>query len=239
MGAVIILLGPPGVGKGTQASRLKALLGADHISTGDLLREARRSSTDVGRAAARFMDAGELVPDAIILRLVRDCLEAAVAIPVVFDGFPRTLAQADGLEETLRVCSRTLDLVALLEADDELILDRLSGRRSCPGCGTVFHVVVHPPRSAGVCDECGSTLETRPDDRPGTVRNRLEVYRRQTEPLVDFYEHHPVGVVRIDASVAVDDVAESLRSVAERVMTGRRDRKGLPGHAAGRSDRVA
>ncbi|MCE2455516.1 MAG: adenylate kinase [Gemmatimonadetes bacterium] len=216
MAQAIVLLGPPGVGKGTQAARLKETVAGEHLSTGDLLREAVRSGSDLGRQAAGYMQAGELVPDEVIIGLMQAYLEAGdPGRGVIFDGFPRTVEQADGLEDALSSAARELDLVILLDADGDLIAERLAGRRSCPGCGTVFHVTANPPAREGVCDDCGSVLVRRPDDEPGTVRNRLAVYSRQTEPLIRYYERHPAGVVRIDASKGVDEVTDALRSLVE------------------------
>lgn len=209
-----VLLGPPGVGKGTQAARLERLIGADHLSTGDMLRHARRQGTGAGKDAARFMDAGELVPDEVILKIVRERLLEHPENSIVFDGFPRTVAQAEGLENALRELSRSLDLVALLEADDGLVADRLAGRRICPRCSAVFHVLVNPPRTAGRCDRCESDLEIRPDDRPETVRRRLQVYHGQTAPLVSYYERGPPGIERVDATASVDQVARTLARLA-------------------------
>ena len=215
MTLVTILLGPPGVGKGTQAARLKDILDAEHISTGELLRAARRDGTAVGAAAARFMDAGELVPDRVMLEIVRQHVQSRPpARPLIFDGFPRTVAQADGLDAVLSECSGPINLVVLLEADDELIANRLSGRRSCPGCGAVYHVTANPPLVTGVCDHCGRRIEARVDDRPETVAKRLRVYYRETTPLISYYESRPVGVVRIDASESVDAITASLRVTA-------------------------
>jgi adenylate kinase len=214
---VLILLGPPGVGKGTQAVRLAEELKAVHVSTGDLLRAARRDGTELGKRAQRYMDAGELVPDHLILDLVRDHLAPVpAATPVFFDGFPRTTAQAEGLHQVLEQSGRRVDLVVLFEAPDDTIVKRLGGRRSCPQCGAVYNVHFNPPTVEGRCDRCGSPLQQRPDDVPATITRRLEVYREQTAPLVSFYEHDGVGFERIRADRGVDEVYGDFKKSVER-----------------------
>lgn len=212
---VLILLGPPGVGKGTQAVRLAEELDGVHVSTGDLLRAAVRDGTELGKRAKGYMDAGELVPDDLILGLVREHLAPVPAdVPVLFDGFPRTTAQAEGLDQVLEQSGRRVDLVVLFEAPDETIVKRLGGRRSCPQCGAVYNVHFNPPAVEGRCDRCGSPLQQRPDDVPATIERRLEVYRQQTAPLVSFYENSEATFERIRADRAVDEVyADFKRSV--------------------------
>lgn len=213
---VIILLGPPGVGKGTQAVRLAEERYAAHVSTGDLLRAARREGTELGRKAQKYMDAGELVPDELILGLVRAHLADIEAdTDVLFDGFPRTTAQATGLRDVLSESDRQVDGVVLFEAHDETLVKRLSGRRSCPECGAVYNVYFNPPGTEDTCDRCGATLVHRKDDAPETVERRLEVYREQTAPLVDFYEADDAPLKRIRGDRAVDDVYAEFRSVVE------------------------
>ena len=212
---VVILLGPPGVGKGTQGVLLAEAIGARHVATGDLLRVARREGTELGRKAQGFMDRGELVPDQLIVDLVREVvgpLDAAQG--VVFDGFPRTVPQAEALGGVLTDVRRKVDLVLALEADDDVLVQRLSGRRSCPQCGSVYNVHFTPPRSEGVCDRCGAALVHRSDDDPATVRRRLEVYREETAPLIRFYERSQAPVRRIDANRPVDEVQKSIREAA-------------------------
>ena len=161
---VVILLGPPGVGKGTQAVRLTAEIGGEHISTGDLLRAARRDSTELGQQAQGYMDAGELVPDALILDLVRDHLGGVASeASLLFDGFPRTTAQADGLDAVLSDVGRQADRVVLLEASDETLVKRLSGRRSCMDCGAIFNVHLNASEIDGICDRCSGSAH--PQDR--------------------------------------------------------------------------
>ncbi|MDA0330074.1 MAG: adenylate kinase [Gemmatimonadetes bacterium] len=204
---VVVLLGPPGVGKGTQAVRLVDEMGAEHVSTGDLLRAARREGTELGQRAQRYMDKGELVPDSLILDLVREQLsEVAAATDVLFDGFPRTTAQATGLDVVLERVGRSVDTVVLFEAPEDTLVQRLSGRRSCPDCGAVFNTYFSPPDSEGVCDRCGGTLVQRVDDEAETVKRRLQVYLDQTAPLVSFYDAHGARMTRVAADRDVDDV---------------------------------
>ena len=208
---VVVLLGPPGVGKGTQG----ALLAADnewrHLSTGDLLRAHRKQGTELGKSAQAYMDRGELVPDALILDLVRSTLSSSAANEgVVLDGFPRTEAQASSLDPVLAEVGRRVDLVVVLWADDDVIVERLSGRRSCPRCGAVYNLQSNPPAKEGICDRCAGELVQRGDDRPGTIRRRLEVYREETEPLVRYYERGPSEVIRVPGDRSVEEVRSDI-----------------------------
>jgi adenylate kinase len=210
---VVVLLGPPGVGKGTQAVRLVDELGAEHVSTGDLLRAARRDGTELGRLAQGFMDRGELVPDDLILDLVREHLDGIDAgTAVLFDGFPRTTDQATGLDAVLRTIGRKVDAVVLFEAPDDTLVKRLSGRRSCPDCGAVFNSYFTPPEEEGVCDRCSGTLVQRVDDEPETVTRRLQVYQEQTAPLVAFYRDHAAPLTRIAANRDVEEIYADFRA---------------------------
>ena len=209
---VVILLGAPGVGKGTQAARLAESSGAEHVSTGDLLRTARREGTELGRKAQSYMDAGELVPDDLILSLVREHLEALPEeADILLDGFPRTIAQAQGLDVVLAESGLGVGMVVLFDAPDEVLVKRLAGRRTCPNCGAVYNVHFDPPAEEGVCDRCGTRLEHRADDNPETVQRRLEVYKEQTAPLIEHYGDHEAQVVRIDADRDPDAVYEEFR----------------------------
>lgn len=222
---VIILLGPPGVGKGTQAKMLVDATGMRHVSTGDLLRAARREGTELGRKAQAFMDAGELVPDSLVMDMVAEELDLLPSDQeIVFDGFPRTEAQAEALSPVLRARGRVVNGVVVLEGDDEVIVRRLAGRRSCGDCGAVYNVHFTPPTAEGVCDRCGGVLVQRPDDQPETVRNRLEVYRRQTEPLVRYYEASPAPVWYVRGDEGVEDVHQGVIAavVAGRATPGER-----------------
>lgn len=208
---IVILLGPPGVGKGTQGVLLCERLGYLHLSTGDLLRKARREGTPLGLEAQAFMDRGELVPDSVIIGMVEEALAGLGGTAgVVFDGFPRTVAQAEALDSVLAGMGRRVDRVVVLQADDETLVKRLSGRRSCGECGAVYNVHFNPPERDGVCDRCGAPLIHRADDADDTVRNRLRVYREQTEPLIAFYETHSAPVCRVEGDQPVEDVQRGL-----------------------------
>jgi adenylate kinase len=206
----LILLGAPGAGKGTQGSRLAERLGVPKIATGDILRAAVREGTDLGREARRFMDAGELVPDEVILGLVREALASEEARDgAIFDGFPRNVEQAGSLETILAESGRPLDAVVVLEAADEVIVERMSGRRTDPDTGAVYHLKHNPPP-----EEIRDRLVQRPDDREETVRHRLEVYAAQTAPLIEHYEKSGVEVVRVDGTRPIDEVqSEILREL--------------------------
>ena len=180
----LILLGAPGAGKGTQAGIVAAKLGIPTISTGNILREAIRNGTEVGLRAKAFMDKGQLVPDDVVIGIVRDRVARAdCANGFILDGVPRTIPQAEALEDA----GVSFDHVVSIEIDDAVIEQRMTGRRVCSGCGASYHITAHPPRKDGVCDHCGGELTTRADDAPETVRNRLQVFHRETEALKDFY----------------------------------------------------
>jgi adenylate kinase len=208
----LILLGPPGAGKGTQASRIVAEYGIPHISTGDILRAAVKNRTPMGLEAKRNMDAGELVPDAVVIGIVQDRLqEPDTAGGFLMDGFPRTIAQAEALDAALDGLDRAVTKTVVLLVDEEDLVRRLTGRRICRVCQTPYHVLFNPPKREGVCDKCGGELYQRDDDSEATVRNRLEVYRNQTEPLIEYYDG--VGVVaRIDGAQDPDSVYEDIRT---------------------------
>jgi len=184
----IVLLGAPGSGKGTQAERIAPAFGLPHISTGDILRGSVKAGTELGRTAKRFMDSGELVPDEVVIGIIRERLgEPDTAAGFMLDGFPRTLEQATALDEMLAGAGRALRFVLLIDVPEEELVQRLAGRRACRSCGRGYNVVFDPPKVEGVCDTCGGELFQRDDDNEDTVRNRLTVYRRQTEPLVGYY----------------------------------------------------
>jgi len=211
---VVILLGPPGVGKGTQAKLLAKATGWSHVSTGDLLRAARRNGTELGKQAQTFMDRGDLVPDSLILAMVREHLEGMPTEQgVLFDGFPRTEPQAEALAEMLPELGRQVDRVVLLLAPPEVLVKRISGRRSCPECGSVYNVFFNPPQVDGKCDRCPETdLVHRVDDSEETVTRRLEVYRELTKPLVGFYERTGVDLLRVESDRDVDAIQDDVRS---------------------------
>ncbi|NLV71044.1 MAG: adenylate kinase [Actinobacteria bacterium] len=208
----LILLGPPGAGKGTQAGRIVAEYGIPHISTGDILRAAVKNQTQMGLEAKKFMDAGELVPDSVVIGIVKDRLqEPDTAKGFLMDGFPRTIPQAEALDEVLDALDRGVTKTLVILVDEEDLVRRLTGRRICRSCQTPFHVMFNPPKNEGVCDVCGGELYQRDDDTEATVRNRLDVYRNQTEPLIDYYDRAGV-VARIDGAQAPDVVYESIRA---------------------------
>jgi adenylate kinase len=184
----VVLLGPPGAGKGTQARRLATRWSVPQIATGDMLREAVAHGTQLGLEARRYMDAGELVPDTVIIGLVRDRLSQPDGRKgFVLDGFPRTPAQAEALDRLLEAEGTPLDRVVLFQVPEDELVTRLSGRRVCRNCGRNYHITLSPPRVAGRCDACGGELYQRTDDEEATVRRRLGVYHRDTRPLVDYY----------------------------------------------------
>ncbi|MGK7310994.1 MAG: adenylate kinase [Candidatus Longimicrobiales bacterium M2_2A_002] len=206
----IILLGAPGAGKGTQGALLAETHDVERISTGDLLREAVRKGTPLGREARKYMDAGELVPDDVILGMVREVLDDEGDAGFILDGFPRTVDQADGLADILDDLDLELDAVVVIRVSDEELIKRLSGRRSCPECNAVYNVHFDPPEIEGVCDECGAELVQRSDDEPETVKNRIQVYNRQTRPLIDYYEASDVPVEYVDGEQDVDAVQDEI-----------------------------
>jgi adenylate kinase len=206
----LVLLGPPGAGKGTQAVALKKALGIPHISTGEMLRAAIAAGTPVGMQAKAIVESGGLVPDEMIGEIVRQRLaQADAAGGFLLDGFPRTVGQAEILEKTLSSLQARLDGVLYMALDDAAILARLSGRRSCGACGAPYHVTGAPPRDAGICDRCGGMLTQREDDREEVVARRVRVYREQTEPLVDFYRRK--GLLReVPAEGTLEAVEQRL-----------------------------
>lgn len=209
---VVVLLGPPGVGKGTQGAFLAEDLAWVRIATGDLLRTARREGTPLGRKAQRYMDAGDLVPDDLIVALMRETLEGLDAeTGVLLDGFPRTVPQAEALEEMLPEVNRSVDGVIVLEASDDVLVKRISGRRSCPESGRIYNIYFDPPRVEGICDESGRPLIHREDDRPETVARRLEVYTELTEPLIAHYDAGSAPVIRIRGEGGVEEVRHAIR----------------------------
>ena len=181
----IILLGAPGAGKGTQAEFITAKLGVPAVSTGNLLRSAISEGTELGKKAAEYMNKGSLVPDELVIELVRERVKAPDCQKgMVFDGFPRTLAQAEAQDRVMDI-----DMVLFLDVSDDAIVERMSGRRTCPKCQATYHVVSHPPKKEGICDKCGTALGIRDDDRPEVVRQRIAVYHKQTEPIVNHYKN--------------------------------------------------
>lgn len=184
MKSMIVLLGPPGAGKGTQGEKLETELGYVRLSTGDMLREAVRNGTELGKIAKGYMDSGALVPNDLIINLMKEKIASLGKVPgIIFDGFPRTVEQAEALDKELNI-----DLALNFDVEDEVLVERLTQRRSCPNCNAVFHLAYNPPKKEGVCDKCGAALYQRDDDKEATVRNRLTTYREKTFPLVEYYE---------------------------------------------------
>jgi len=208
----LILLGPPGAGKGTQAALLTEDFGLPHIATGDILRAAREAGTELGLSAKKFMDAGELVPDSVVIGVILERLgDDDARDGFLLDGFPRTIDQADALGGQLEANDRRLTAVLLIEASDELVIQRISGRRVCRKEGHVYHLDFDPPKHADRCDIDGSELDQRADDAEATVRNRLNVYHQQTEPLVAYYDE--LGLLRrFDGSRTPAQVHDHIRA---------------------------
>ncbi len=209
----IILLGPPGAGKGTQAVQIAETAGIPHISTGDILRANVKAGTELGQRAKGYMDAGDLVPDEVIIGMVGDRLDEDDAkAGFLFDGFPRTVPQAEALERLLAERQEPLDVVLRLAVPQDEVVRRLTGRRTCAGCGRIFHLVFDPPAEEGRCDDCGGELTQRDDDTEDVVLNRLEVYRTQTEPLENFYWER--GLLRdVEAVGDVEEVQERIQAI--------------------------
>lgn len=206
----LILLGPPGAGKGTQAAEIQDQYDIPHIATGDILREHVKNETDLGQKAKEYMDEGDLVPDDLIIEMVRDRLgQDDAQSGFILDGFPRTVAQAEALEEILGDLDQPLDLVLRLDIPEEEVIRRITGRRVCEECGATYHIDVDPPGEEGVCDECGGNVTQRDDDTEEVVRNRLENYHEQTEPLVEFYQERDL-LEDVDGTGSPDDVTERV-----------------------------
>jgi len=211
----IILIGPPGSGKGTQAKILEQRDGLKQLSSGDMLRDAVSEGTEIGQKAKSYMEAGELVPDDLVVEIVTDQIEKQGDKGFVLDGFPRNVHQAEVLDQMLEKRGRRINRVLVIEVSDDRLVERVSGRFTCANCGEGYHDTFKQPAVDGVCDKCGSTEFTRrPDDNAETVRNRLEVYHDQTKPLIDYYEAQD-KVRRIDGEQPIEDVTQAL----EKAMT--------------------
>ena len=210
----VAFLGPPGAGKGTQARDLAQEWRVLHLATGDMLREAVATGSPLGREAKTYMDQGALVPDDVIIRMMAERLGAADAgRGFILDGFPRTIAQAEALARLLKDLGQTVDTVVYFDVSEPELLRRLTGRRVCRTCGHSYHVTSNPPKRAGVCDACGGELYQRDDDGEATVRNRLEVYRRQTAPLLDYYRQRNL-LVTVSGEGPVVTIRDAIRSAA-------------------------
>lgn len=211
----IILLGPPGAGKGTQARHLVETRNMIQLSTGDMLREARTSGTEMGRVVADVMDRGELVTDEIVIGLIREKLEGDKAGGFIFDGFPRTLPQADALADLLSSTGETLDAVIEMQVDDAALVARITGRFTCGDCGEVYHDVTHRPTVDGVCDKCrGTNMKRRADDNEDSLRQRLMEYYKKTSPLIGYY--YAKGQLRsVDGLAEIGDVQKAIAAVLD------------------------
>jgi adenylate kinase len=209
----LILIGPPGAGKGTQAERLRSDFQLAFISTGEMLRAHKEEGTELGKEAQKFMDAGELVPDELIIKMAAERLKEDDAQDgFILDGFPRTVAQADALAEMLSGLGRRITAALLIDVADEEVVRRLSGRRVCVKAGHNYHVDFDPPKNEGVCDQDGSRLIQRDDDKPDVIRNRLAVYHEKTKPLIDYYDRQGL-MKRIDGTRSPADVHDHIRAV--------------------------
>jgi adenylate kinase len=209
----LVLLGPPGAGKGTQAKQLIDKYEIPQISTGDILRQAVKDGTTLGKEAKIYMDKGELVPDDVIIGIVKERIQADDCQQgYIFDGFPRTVAQAEALDRMLKELSTQLDAVVSIDVPEEEVVKRLSGRRTCKSCGTLFHVIFNPPSKEGVCDTCGGELFQRDDDNETTIRQRLSVYTNQTAPLIDYYSQ--AGILKaVPGTGAPDEIFDGICNV--------------------------
>ena len=209
----IIMLGAPGAGKGTQAKMIAEKYGLPHISTGDIFRANIKNGTELGKEAKEYMDKGLLVPDELTVRLLLDRVaQDDCKNGYVLDGFPRTIPQAEVLDEKLSDLGEKVDYAINVDVPDENIVNRMSGRRACLNCGATYHIVSIPPKKEGICDVCGSELVLRDDDKPETVQNRLKVYHDQTQPLINFYEKK--GVLRsVDGTLPMEEVFTAITKI--------------------------
>jgi len=209
----VAFLGPPGAGKGTQARDLAQEWRVLHLATGDMRREAVATGSPLGREAKTYMDQGALVPDDVIIRMMAERLGAAAGRGFILDGFPRTIAQAEALARLLKDLGQTLDTVVYFDVSEPELLRRLTGRRVCRKCGHTYHLTSNPPKRPGVCDACGGELYQRDDDTEATVRNRLEVYRRQTAPLLDYYRQRNL-LVTVSGEGPLATIRDAIRAAA-------------------------
>lgn len=209
----IIMLGAPGAGKGTQAKMIATEYQVPHISTGDIFRANIKNGTELGMEAKKYMDQGLLVPDELTVKILLDRVsQADCQNGYVLDGFPRTIPQAEVLDKALTELGDQIDYAINVDVPDENIINRMSGRRACLGCGATYHIKHIPPKTEGVCDTCGQGLVLREDDKPETVKNRLDVYHKQTQPLIDFYSAK--GVLKaVDGTVDMQDVFAAIKAI--------------------------
>ncbi len=209
----LILLGPPGSGKGTQGERLQEDFRLPYYSTGDILRAAVRDETELGRTAKEYMDRGDLVPDEVIIAVIAERVaDHEAADGFILDGFPRTVGQAEALGAAMDALDRAVTAALLIDVGDDEVVRRLGGRRTCVSGGHVFHVEFDPPKNEGICDVCGARLIVRDDDKPEVIRHRLETYHEKTKPLVDYYEQRGV-LKRVDGELDPDEVGNRIRAL--------------------------
>ena len=209
----IIMLGAPGAGKGTQAKKIAAKYGIPHISTGDIFRANIKNGTELGLKAKSYMDAGGLVPDEITIGMLLERIhQADCENGYVLDGFPRTIPQAESLTEALKKNGESIDFAVNVDVPDENIISRMSGRRACLNCGATYHIVYNAPKKEGVCDACGQELVLREDDKPKTVKKRLDVYHDQTQPLIDYYKKEGV-LAEVDGTKDMEEVFQNIAAI--------------------------
>ena len=212
----VIMLGAPGAGKGTQAKKLAAEYSIPHISTGDIFRANIKEGTELGKKAKAYMDAGQLVPDELVCDLVVDRIQQDdCKNGYLLDGFPRTIPQAEALDAAVEKLGEKIDYAVNIDVPDENIINRMSGRRACVGCGATYHVVYNPPKVEDVCDVCGKSLILRDDDKPETVKTRLDVYHAQTQPLIDYYAGRGV-LVTVDGTQNMDKVFSAIKDILDK-----------------------
>ncbi len=213
----LIFLGPPGAGKGTQAKMVSEKYGIPQISTGDMLREAVAKGTELGRKAKEYMDRGELVPDEVVIGIVRERLQQPDCDRgFILDGFPRTLAQAEALDEMLKEMGKKIDAVINIVVPEEDVVKRITFRRTCKNCGAVYHLIYNPPQEDNKCDKCGGELYQRDDDREETVRERYRVYRENTEPLIEYYRRKGV-LYDVDGTKDIEGVWEQIDAILRNI----------------------
>ncbi|WP_457548741.1 adenylate kinase [Archaeoglobus sp.] len=213
----IILLGPPGGGKGTQAKKIVEKYGVPHIATGDILREAVAKGTELGKKAKEYMDRGELVPDEIVIGIVRERLKQPDCEKgFLLDGFPRTIKQAEALDEMLKELGKSIDVVIYIDVPEEEVVKRITYRRTCRNCGAVYHLIYAPPKEDNKCDKCGGELYQRDDDKEEVVRQRFKVYMENTAPLIEYYEKKGL-LYRVDGTKSIDEVFAQIDEILQKI----------------------
>ncbi len=213
----LILLGAPGAGKGTQAKKIVEKYGIPHIATGDILREAVAKGTELGKKAKEYMDRGELVPDEIVIGIVKERLQQPDCEKgFLLDGFPRTLKQAEALDDMLKELGKKIDAVIYIDVPEEEVVKRIVNRRTCRNCGAVYHLIYAPPKEPNKCDKCGGELYQRDDDKEETVRQRFKVYMENTAPLIEYYEKKGI-LYKVDGTKNIDEVFQQIDEVLQKI----------------------